>query len=100
MDGITPARRRRQRRIPGARSHAGGRCLWRFDVITGIALVAHHERALARELAIEAAQWCVREGVEVWMPPVDADTIGVSHLANDRPIAESDLVLSLGGDGT
>ncbi len=68
--------------------------------IAGIALVAHHERASARELAIEAAQWCASRGVEVWMPAVDAGAIDLGHLADDRPIAESDLVLSLGGDGT
>jgi len=68
--------------------------------IAGIALVAHHERAAARALAIEAEQWCASRGVEVWMPAVDAGAIDLAHLADDRPIAESDLVLSLGGDGT
>ena len=68
--------------------------------ISGIALVAHHERASARELAIEAAHWCKAEGIDVWMPTVDARAVDVEHLADDRPIAESDLVLSLGGDGT
>ena len=34
------------------------------------------------------------------MDPDDAAAIGVPELADDRPIAEADLVLSLGGDGT
>ena len=68
--------------------------------IDGIALVAHHERESARELAIEAAAWCATRGVAVWMPTDDAEAIDLPDLADDRPIAEADLVLSLGGDGT
>ena len=68
--------------------------------IEGIALVAHHERDSARELAIEASDWCAARGVAVWMHVDDAEAIDLPHLAADRPIAEADLVLSLGGDGT
>jgi NAD+ kinase len=68
--------------------------------IAGLALVAHHERSSARDLAIEASKWCATRGVSVWMPHVDAAAVDLPDLADDRPVAEADLVLSLGGDGT
>ena len=69
-------------------------------MIGGIALVAHHERESARKLAIEAAAWCADRGVAAWMQADDAEAVGLSELADDRPISDADLVLSLGGDGT
>jgi len=60
--------------------------------VKALALVAHHERASAREHARRAQQWCAAHDVAFWMPPDEA--------ASGRPIAEADLVLSLGGDGT
>jgi len=68
--------------------------------LRGVALVAHHERETARTLATEASEWCSSREIAVWMDPDDAAAIGVPELADDRPIAEADLVLSLGGDGT
>ena len=68
--------------------------------IEGIALVAHHERDSARQLALEASQWCASRGVALWMDADDAAATDLHQLASDRPIAEADLVLSLGGDGT
>jgi NAD+ kinase len=68
--------------------------------IDGLALVAHHERASARKLALEASEWCAARGVAVWMQQDDAAAIDLPELAGDRPVAEADLVLSLGGDGT
>ena len=68
--------------------------------IEALALVAHHERELARILAEKAAAWCAARDVDVWMPAVDAEAIDAKGLASERPIAEADLVLSLGGDGT
>lgn len=68
--------------------------------LRSIALVAHHERELARELADKAVVWCSMRDVEAWMPVDDAVVIGTPGLASDRPVAEADLVLSLGGDGT
>lgn len=65
-----------------------------------VALVAHHERATAREHAQQAEQWCGEHDIEFWMPPGDAAALGLDHLANARPIAAADLVVSLGGDGT
>ena len=34
------------------------------------------------------------------MPPTDAAEVGLESRADDRPVSEADLVLSLGGDGT
>ena len=68
--------------------------------IAGLALVAHHERSSARDLAIEASKWCAARGVAVWMQRDDAAAVDLADLADDRPVADADLVLSLGGDGT
>lgn len=68
--------------------------------MSGVALVAHHERAAAATHAVAAAEWCAARGVEFWMVATDATALGLEHLAADRPIAQADLVLSLGGDGT
>ncbi len=68
--------------------------------VHGIAVVAHHERELAHDLAEQAAAWCAERDIDVWMPKVDAAAIDTAALSSDRPIAEADLVLSLGGDGT
>ena len=65
-----------------------------------VALVAHHERTTAREHAQQAEQWCGEHAIELWMPPGDAAALELDHLASSRPIAEADLVISLGGDGT
>jgi NAD+ kinase len=66
----------------------------------GVALVAHHERATAGALAEQAAAWCVQHEVSCWMTPDDATALGLDRLAGDRPVADADVVVSLGGDGT
>ena len=68
--------------------------------MTSIAVVAHHERSAARALAEQAAAWCTDHGVVFWMPVGDAEALDLGECASVRPIAEADLVLSLGGDGT
>jgi NAD+ kinase len=65
-----------------------------------VAVVAHHERSTARALAEEAAAWCTDHDVTFWMPVGDANALDLGECASARPIAEADLVLSLGGDGT
>jgi NAD+ kinase len=70
------------------------------DALERVALVAHHEHGSTKEIAIQAALWCEQRGIEVWMPPDDAEAVGVAHLADDRPVGDSHLVLSIGGDGT
>ena len=68
--------------------------------MTSVAVVAHHERSTARALAEQAAAWCTGHGVTFWMPVGDAEALDLGGCASVRPIAEADLVLSLGGDGT
>lgn len=65
-----------------------------------IAIVAHRERADAHQLAVEIVDWMRRRGHSVWMPIDEAAAVKVPQLGDDRPIADADLVLSLGGDGT
>lgn len=68
--------------------------------MTGVALIAHHERHASREHALAAAEWCRQREIDLWMPPVDGTALDLADLVQDRPIGEADLVLSLGGDGT
>jgi NAD+ kinase len=68
--------------------------------MSGVALVAHHERDTARAHAQRAASWCVANEQAFWMPQQDADALALPEHGDDRSIAEADVVLSLGGDGT
>lgn len=65
-----------------------------------LAMVAHHERPSAGDYVRQAAAWAATREVTFWMPPSDAEALGLGEFASDRPLAEADLVLSLGGDGT
>ena len=65
-----------------------------------VVLVAHHERTEIPAHAVGVANWCDRHGVEFWMPPVDAERLGLARCASDRPVHEADVLISLGGDGT
>ena len=56
---ITPSRR--HRRAPGQN-----------EAVEAVGLVAHHERAVAHELAAWAHAWLVERGVEVRVPETDA----------------------------
>ena len=62
--------------------------------------VVHHQRADALELAAATARSLARRGHQPWMPMADAEELGVPELGSDVPLADADLVLSLGGDGT
>jgi len=67
-----------------------------------VALVVHHERLAAADLAKEAVAWLEQAGHKVVMPDIDAEVAGLTHLAAGptligRPL---DLAISLGGDGT
>ncbi len=68
--------------------------------MSGVALVAHHERGTARAHALLAAHWCEANNQSFWMPQEDAESLDLPDHASDRPIAAADIVLSLGGDGT
>ncbi len=68
--------------------------------MSGVALVAHHERDTARVHAVRSASWCAEHQQAFWMPHQDAEALDMADHGDDRPIAEADIVLSLGGDGT
>jgi NAD+ kinase len=68
--------------------------------VTSVVLVAHHERAEAAALAIEAAEWLAARGHKAWLVPDDAEALGLFSLASDTDPGSADLALSLGGDGT
>ncbi|WP_395154376.1 NAD(+)/NADH kinase [Ilumatobacter sp.] len=68
--------------------------------MSGVALVAHHERGTARSHALFSAAWCSEHGHDFWMPTQDADALDLAEHRSRRPVAEADVVLSLGGDGT
>jgi NAD+ kinase len=67
-----------------------------------VALVVHHERAEAAEVALDVADWLLELGHRVQLPADDAARIGRPELG--RPEAELgpglDVAVSLGGDGT
>jgi len=68
--------------------------------VSAVLLVAHHDRLEAGALARAAAAWLRERGHDVWMLADDAIPLGVTELQSDRPAAEADLAVSLGGDGT
>ena len=68
--------------------------------MSGVALVAHHERDTARDHALSAAQWCEAHQQSFWLPREDAEALDLADYGHDRSVAEADIVLSLGGDGT
>jgi len=69
--------------------------------MSGVVITAHHERFEATALADVAARWLADRGHHAWMLPADAKAVGLPDLADDTaPIADADLLVSLGGDGT
>jgi NAD+ kinase len=66
-----------------------------------VGFVLHHEREQAAELAAEVAEWLQAEGHAVRLPRPDADLAGLSDLGcDDDALADLDVAVSLGGDGT
>ncbi len=68
--------------------------------MTAIALVAHHERTAARHHVQHVADWCNDRSITCWMPADDGHALDLHELVAERPLADADLVVSLGGDGT
>jgi NAD+ kinase len=70
--------------------------------VEAVGLVAHHERAVAHDLARWAHAWLVEHGVEVRVPEPDAAAAGLDECAvPPESFAKGlDLVVVLGGDGT
>lgn len=65
-----------------------------------VAFVTHREITAAHRLAVDTIEWLRREGHVAWIPAKEAAALGLGELAGDRPPADADLVVSLGGDGT
>jgi NAD+ kinase len=70
--------------------------------MSAVALVLHHERRQAAELAGEIAAKLLAEGHDVRLPAHDADLAGLApHGCPDDVLGDGlDLAVSLGGDGT
>lgn len=73
-----------------------------MHAVSSVLLVAHHERAEAGRLARTTAEWLIRQGHDAWLCELDADAHGISELGRPAAteLAATDLVVSLGGDGT
>ena len=67
-----------------------------------IAMVVHHSRSLAHELARESAQWLAAAGHSVVLPGTDANVCQLAELgvAEEHLSDGVDVMVSLGGDGT
>jgi NAD+ kinase len=68
--------------------------------MTRVAVCAHHERTEAVDLIDGLMKWLADNGHEGWVIDDDGDQLGVAHYGSARPLADADLVVSLGGDGT
>lgn len=68
--------------------------------MTGVAFVAHHERDDAAVLARTAISVLAATGHHGWVVPDDAAVLDLDDLVSERPLADADLVVALGGDGT
>jgi NAD+ kinase len=70
--------------------------------MAAVALIVHHLRDKATELAREAAGWLGERGHEVRLPTHDAEHVGLpDHGCTDDALPIGlDLAVALGGDGT
>ena len=68
--------------------------------MTAVAVVSHHEREEAAELAATAIGWLRERGHEAWIVPDDAAVLQLGDLVDERPLASAELLVCLGGDGT
>src|SRR4051812_12499312 len=95
MDAIAVAGSRRKRGV--LRPRPGPRGRW---AVTSVVIVAHHERAEVATLALDVGAWLGSRGHKAWLPPEDAEALGVPELGSGADPASADLAISLGGDGT
>ncbi|MGH9137339.1 MAG: NAD(+)/NADH kinase [Acidimicrobiales bacterium] len=68
--------------------------------MTRVAIVAHYERADVVELVERTMSWLAERGHEGWLLPDDGEQLALAHHTTDRPLADADVVVCLGGDGT
>jgi NAD+ kinase len=72
------------------------------NALRRVGLVPHRDRPLAHTLALAAVEWFRDRDVEVRLPKAEAEAASLAHLGVDPDafIADLDLVISIGGDGT
>jgi NAD+ kinase len=70
--------------------------------VAGVAMVVHHDRPEAADVARRTADWLEELGHRVQLPEEDAERIGRPDLGcdDDALPAGADVAISLGGDGT
>jgi NAD+ kinase len=68
--------------------------------MSGVALLAHHQKDIATVYAELIAEWCATGEQEFWMPTADAEALDMKQYGSVRAISDADVVISLGGDGT
>jgi NAD+ kinase len=72
-------------------------------VVASVALIVNRGRPRAATLAREAAVWLTRGGHDVRLTGGDAEAVGLTEHAyydDDKLVADLDLAVSFGGDGT
>ncbi len=65
-----------------------------------VAFVAHNERPDVVALIETAMEWLKEHGHVGWLLPDDGAELDLPHHTEDRPLADADVVVCLGGDGT
>ena len=68
--------------------------------MTGVVIVAHHERAEAAAMALDICSWLGARGHKAWLPPEDAEALGLVELGSETDPSTADLAVAVGGDGT
>ena len=70
--------------------------------MASVGIVVHHERRIAWDLARDAVEWLAERGHDVRLPAGDADRIGLDDrgVEADELVAELDVLVGIGGDGT
>jgi len=68
--------------------------------MTGVVIVAHHERAEAAAMALDICSWLAARGHKAWLPPEDAEALGLVELGSETDPSTADLAVAVGGDGT
>jgi NAD+ kinase len=65
-----------------------------------VAIVAHYERPDVVALIESTMAWLRQRGHEGWLLPSDGAELDLVEHAGERPLADADVVVCLGGDGT
>ena len=65
-----------------------------------VAFVAHNERPDVVALIESAMAWLTKHGHVGWLLPDDGAELGLTQHVEELPLADADVVVCLGGDGT